>query len=337
MEQYAGSPGRNSDAEPSDRPSNTTRDQRDPYVTVSEVIGTGAEAHRMVRVGDWEMRVEGAEGTDPLIRDLDAAARLGFKQPRMIRKLIKRIWPENKGLHVRSTVERTSMPQGGTRETAVTEYWLTEAQLLKVCARSETPIAEAVLDEMIRVYMLARRGLLPPSVSAKALAAAEGRIAVLEAAVARETEVRSVLVASLRSEIDVRLSEIVGQQLAGVIGPEVAFERIVKPTETALLDASSSARIRAKLRRSVENRLRARLGFVEKGARWESLPRADLALAIRHLGALLADVPARAAEYHASEAKRTGVAGPLFDQEKAKADAKATKAASARLKAQRPN
>jgi hypothetical protein len=45
----------------------------------------------------------------------------------------------------------------------------------------------------------------------------------------------------------------------------------------------------------------------------------------------------RAAEYHASEAKRTGVAGPLFDQEKAKADAKATKAASARLKAQRPN
>lgn len=336
MEQYAGSPGRSSDAEPSDRPSNTTRD---PYVTVSEVIGTGAEAHRMVRVGDWEMRVEGAEGTDPLIRDLDAAERLGFTRPRNIRNTIERIWPENQRPNCRFTVKRQPVGPGGkgTREFTVREYWLTEAQLLKVCARSETPIAEAVLDEMIRVYMLARRGLLPPSVSAKALAAAEGRIAVLEAAVARETEVRSVLVASLRSEIDVRLSEIVGQQLAGVIGPEVAFERIVKPTETALLDASSSARIRAKLRRSVENRLRARLGFVEKGARWESLPRADLALAIRHLGALLADVPARAAEYHASEAKRTGVAGPLFDQEKAKADAKATKAASARLKAQRPN
>ena len=51
------------------------------------------------------------------------------------------------------------MPTGGTREVSVNEYWLTEAQLLKVVARSETAIAETILDEMIQVYMAVRRHL----------------------------------------------------------------------------------------------------------------------------------------------------------------------------------
>ena len=42
-------------------------------------------------------------------------------------------------------------------------YWLTEAELLKLCARSETPIAEAILDEMIAVYQAVRRKLLVPA------------------------------------------------------------------------------------------------------------------------------------------------------------------------------
>lgn len=95
-----------------------------------------------------------------VVRDIDAAARLGYKEPRAVRELIKRIWPEFRGLCVRDTVERTQMPTGGMRETTVREAWLTEAQLLKLIARSETPIAESILDEMIAVFIAVRRHLL---------------------------------------------------------------------------------------------------------------------------------------------------------------------------------
>mgnify|MGYP007083443292 CR=1 FL=1 len=134
---------------------------REKEVTVSEWIGEGKDAHRLVRVDARELTVFREYGDDePRMLDADVAKVLKFKQPRMIRKLIERIWPENQRPHVRSTVERTSMPRGGARETTINTYWLTEAQILKVCARSETKVAEAVLDDMIATYIAARRGLL---------------------------------------------------------------------------------------------------------------------------------------------------------------------------------
>lgn len=132
-------------------------------VNVSDVIGEGALARREMAIEGTALTVWMEYGdSEPRMIDTDVAAKLGFKEPRMVRKLIERIWPENQRPHVRSTVERTSMPRGGEREVVVNAYWLTEAQILKVCARSETPVAESILDEMIRVYMLARRGLLTP-------------------------------------------------------------------------------------------------------------------------------------------------------------------------------
>jgi hypothetical protein len=77
------------------------------------------------------------------------------------------------------------MLKGGFRETVTEESWLTEAQLLKLCARSETPIADAILDDLVHVYMLVRRGLLVPSVGASpGIVALEARVAALEAKVA---------------------------------------------------------------------------------------------------------------------------------------------------------
>jgi len=131
--------------------------------TMSAIVGAGADARRLVRVADWTMSVWSTYGDDePRIRDVDLATRLGFERPRDVRKLVERIWPENRRPHVRATVARTSMPRGGEREFTVWEYWLTEAEALKLTARSETPIADAILDEMIRVYRLAIRGLLTP-------------------------------------------------------------------------------------------------------------------------------------------------------------------------------
>lgn len=109
----------------------------------------------------WEFSIwENMPDGEPRIRDIDAATRLGYSRPRDVRKVIKRIWPENKAPYVRATMARSQTPTGGTREVSVKEYWLTEAELLKLIARSETPVAEAILDEMIAVYMAVRRHLV---------------------------------------------------------------------------------------------------------------------------------------------------------------------------------
>lgn len=102
---------------------------------------------------------------EPLVRDLTLAERLGYDRPRKIRDLIKR--GVETGLlgevHERPAVVRSSMPRGGTKETPVSEFWLTEAQALLVITRSDAPKAIAVSREIVAVYMAARRGLLTPA------------------------------------------------------------------------------------------------------------------------------------------------------------------------------
>lgn len=98
--------------------------------------------------------------SEPRMRDVDLGTRLRFTRPRDVRALIERLVAAGKlnDVHHCDTVSRRP---GQVAARPVREYWLTEAQALKVAARSETDVADALLDEMIRVYMLARRGLLP--------------------------------------------------------------------------------------------------------------------------------------------------------------------------------
>jgi len=118
------------------------------------------ELRRILATTGWEFSIwADTPDEEPRIRDIDAAVRLGYERPRSIRDLIKRIWPGG-GPRSRSAVERTPMPRGGERAVTVQEYWLTEAELLKLCARSETQVAEAILDEMIAVFIAVRRHLL---------------------------------------------------------------------------------------------------------------------------------------------------------------------------------
>lgn len=132
----------------------------DDVPTVSEVIGEGAAAHRIVRVGAWEFVAPTAD-SEPRMRDLDLAARLGNSRPRDIRPLIARWEPEIGPILSRETVSRGLCRGKTATEVTVIEYWLTEAQALFIAAKSETKGATAILKDMIRVYMLARRGLYP--------------------------------------------------------------------------------------------------------------------------------------------------------------------------------
>jgi hypothetical protein len=115
-----------------------------------------------------EMQVREVEGwalgfaendIEPRIRDEELGRRLGFKSPRDVRKIIERMVDAQKlsAVRVCATASQTSGGRPGR------EFWLTEAQALKVAAKSETEPADAILDEMIHVFMLARRGQLPPA------------------------------------------------------------------------------------------------------------------------------------------------------------------------------
>jgi len=131
-------------------------------VTISDVIGEGSEAHRIVRVENCVFRTTPESTTGELrMRDVDFATKLGHGRARDIRKVIRRWEPEIGPILSRATVAR-GVFRGKTQESIeVKEYWLTEAQALFIAAKSETSKATALLGEMIRVYMAARRGLLP--------------------------------------------------------------------------------------------------------------------------------------------------------------------------------
>ena len=138
-----------------DKSVHQSNDNRNP-VFVSEVLGDGPEAHRIVRVGDWSLTVPGAEGTEPEVLDEELGTRLGMERPRKIRELIRRHVEEG---NVCPREVCPTVGQTGGRPTV--KYYLNEADALFVVTRSETPKAVALTKEMIRVYMAARRGLLP--------------------------------------------------------------------------------------------------------------------------------------------------------------------------------
>lgn len=118
------------------------------------------EGRDVVTAGRWEFTIWHDLGDgEPRVLDTDAGTVLGFERPRDIRKTIERIWPEGQRPAFRDTVARNTRgrPAKGS-------YYLTEAELLKLCARCETPVAEAVLDDMIATYMAVRRRLLAPPV-----------------------------------------------------------------------------------------------------------------------------------------------------------------------------
>lgn len=253
--------------------------------TISDVIGTGPDAHRIVRVADFRLKAWISDGEEPMIRDLDLAERLGFDRPRKVRDLIRRIWPENKRPHVRPTVERTSMPRGGEREKATDEFWLTEAEALKVVMRAETAKASEMQDVMIAVFRAAMRGLLRPVVAAPVAPAIPAEVLAILQTIPVMAAQMSALTEVVRESV-ARIGAVERDIASGIVGPERGAE-ITKRIYTASLRASGGDKTRAKsVRGRWVQRLRNVAQFNGPRSAWRNLPRSILAVVESHLDAI---------------------------------------------------
>ncbi len=85
----------------------------------------------------------------PRVLDLDVGRRVGLARPRAVRDTIKaaiRDGAFRKDEHYRELPAVAA----GTKESV--EYWLTLAGAVKLTTRLRTPVADAVTDDMVRVY-----------------------------------------------------------------------------------------------------------------------------------------------------------------------------------------
>jgi hypothetical protein len=109
----------------------------------------------LTSVEGWTLATAGFSDGQPRVRDLELAEHLGYEKPYDVRKLITRL-AESGRLGIVATVAKNQTGRG--RPTS--EFWLTEAQALKVVAKSGTPKADAILDEVIRVFIAVRGSAL---------------------------------------------------------------------------------------------------------------------------------------------------------------------------------
>jgi len=95
---------------------------------------------------------------EPRIHDLQLAERLGFDEPRAIRKLIKRNETKLLSFGTRSTVSRVTIT-GQPSE----EFYLNQRQAIFICMKSETERAFDVQVEIVRVFDAYLTGDLKPT------------------------------------------------------------------------------------------------------------------------------------------------------------------------------
>ena len=85
---------------------------------------------------------------EPRVHDLHLATHLGFADPYMIRKLIKRNESKLLSFGIVSTVE--TIHEGAGRPT--NEYYLNQKQAIFICMKSETEKAFDVQADIVRVF-----------------------------------------------------------------------------------------------------------------------------------------------------------------------------------------
>lgn len=128
---------------------------------VQGAAATSIEIVRTETIEGWPVGFGSDE--EPRIRDLDLGERLGCARADEARELVKRMITAGKLSD--SEVFRRSLKTGPRGGRPGSEYWLTEEQALLVATQSGTEAAWALTREIVRVYMLARRGqiqIAPP-------------------------------------------------------------------------------------------------------------------------------------------------------------------------------
>lgn len=137
-----------------------------------------ASAHPLQTVNDWSLMPPTEGDAEPRVRDVDLGDRLGYAEPRMVRKLIKRLRDSGEipGVQSRDTVERQRTRNGGEREYAVEEFWLTEREALLVCSASDAPNAGVVRAALVDLFIAWRRGQLEPASSVLSLDRRAGEV-----------------------------------------------------------------------------------------------------------------------------------------------------------------
>lgn len=95
--------------------------------------------------------------TEPTVRDIDLAERLGYERPANIRNLIKRHQPT---LRAMGLVLHREAPivSGKGRVSTVTEYHLNRAQAAFIVAKSDTKHADSLTVKMAEVFALFEAG-----------------------------------------------------------------------------------------------------------------------------------------------------------------------------------
>jgi len=97
---------------------------------------------------------------NPYILDIDLARALGYAEPRMIRRLIKRLL-SHKGWG--TALHRVTLFHAGNgAQGEVIEYLLTEKQVCLICMRSELPDIEDVQSQIADVFIEWQHGRLRP-------------------------------------------------------------------------------------------------------------------------------------------------------------------------------
>ncbi len=232
--------------------------QNQPVNVAVEIVG----AERRITVGEWALVAPLSED-EPRILDVDLGARLGYPNPKDIRKLARD--HEKAGninpFHVRAAVART----GAVARTEGV-MWFGEADAMWLASQSGTPAAVALTKEMIRVFMLARRGLLPSQIAPQGLTADQlaTALAPLSAGFAA--------VAKMLADMNDRVAALEARSRDGRIGPEQANAIKARVRFCAKsLAAVGAEKVRAASMR-MHKRLKMKVGWYGDRCRLDNLP-----------------------------------------------------------------
>lgn len=110
----------------------------------------------LIHINGYELQEINGEA---VIKDLVLAQRLGYKAPRQIREIIKRMIEQGSfgAVVPYDTIEKH---ENGKNDVEV--FYLNEKQALKVISKSETRNANDIMDQVLDVFIAWRNGKLSP-------------------------------------------------------------------------------------------------------------------------------------------------------------------------------